>query len=491
MTETSLVARRRHLPGLSALVGRLRRRRHRRPSRHHRPTRPPDVARGRRALALAVLHLTPARRRLRRQRLPRRRPPVRHPRGLRRAPRPGPRAGTPGARRPRAQPHVERPPLVPGGTARPSPGVLSGPATCSATAGARTATSRPTTGRAPSADRAGPGSPSPTAARASGTCTCSTSASPTSTGPTPRSATSSSRCCGSGSTAASTGSASTSRTGSSRPTDSPTPTSRTATGPTRPRWRPCGTSPACTTSTAAGGRSPTSTRDPARMPTASSARGLGQARRGAGPLRARRRAAPVVQLRVPDDAVARRGPARTPSPRRSPPPRPSGAPQTWVLSNHDVVRHATRLGFEQSPGLKPAARHRRRRPAAGRRPRPAAGPRGHHRHARAARVGVPVPGRGAGPPGGDPAPRRRPPGPDLGALEPHPARPRRLPRADAVGGQHAVARLRPGCGDLAAATARVRSARRRPAAWRRGLDPRAVPAAPLAPARAAPGPRRR
>jgi alpha-glucosidase len=29
-----------------------------------------------------------------------------------------------------------------------------------------------------------------------------------------------------------------------------------------------------------------------------------------------------------------------------------GAPQTWVLSNHDVVRHATRLGYEQTPGLK-------------------------------------------------------------------------------------------------------------------------------------------
>jgi len=28
-----------------------------------------------------------------------------------------------------------------------------------------------------------------------------------------------------------------------------------------------------------------------------------------------------------------------------------GAPQTWVLSNHDVVRHASRLGFEQTPGL--------------------------------------------------------------------------------------------------------------------------------------------
>lgn len=28
-----------------------------------------------------------------------------------------------------------------------------------------------------------------------------------------------------------------------------------------------------------------------------------------------------------------------------------GAPQTWVLSNHDVVRHATRLGYPQTPGL--------------------------------------------------------------------------------------------------------------------------------------------
>lgn len=27
-----------------------------------------------------------------------------------------------------------------------------------------------------------------------------------------------------------------------------------------------------------------------------------------------------------------------------------GAPQTWVLSNHDVVRHATRLGYPQTPG---------------------------------------------------------------------------------------------------------------------------------------------
>ncbi len=29
---------------------------------------------------------------------------------------------------------------------------------------------------------------------------------------------------------------------------------------------------------------------------------------------------------------------------------PYAAPQTWVLSNHDVVRHATRLGYEPEPG---------------------------------------------------------------------------------------------------------------------------------------------
>ena len=50
----------------------------------------------------------------------------------------------------------------------------------------RTATRRPTTGRASSADRHGRGSPSPTAPPASGTCTCSTRPSPTSTGPTRR-----------------------------------------------------------------------------------------------------------------------------------------------------------------------------------------------------------------------------------------------------------------------------------------------------------------
>jgi alpha-glucosidase len=32
-----------------------------------------------------------------------------------------------------------------------------------------------------------------------------------------------------------------------------------------------------------------------------------------------------------------------------------GAPQTWVLSNHDVVRHASRLGYPQLPGLQKIA----------------------------------------------------------------------------------------------------------------------------------------
>ena len=69
------------------------------------------------------------------------------------------------------------------------------------------ATGRPTTGRASSAVRPGPGSPT-----APGTCTSSTPASPTWTGRNPEVAPSSSRCCASGSTRASTGSASTSRT---------------------------------------------------------------------------------------------------------------------------------------------------------------------------------------------------------------------------------------------------------------------------------------
>ena len=68
--------------------------------------------------------------------------------------------------------------------------------------------------------------------RASGTCTSSTRRSPTSTGPTRGCTSSSAACCGSGSTAASTDSASMSRTAWSRPTGCPT----TRPPPTAAAW---------------------------------------------------------------------------------------------------------------------------------------------------------------------------------------------------------------------------------------------------------------
>ena len=89
---------------------------------------------------------------------------------------------------------------------------------------------------------------------------------------------------------------------------------------------------------------------------------------------------------------------------------PVGATPTWVLSNHDVVRHATRYGGG----------------AAG--PGPREG--GHADDAGAARLVVPLPGRGARP-GAGRGRARVPPGP---VLVPHRrARPRRLPGADPVG----------------------------------------------------------
>ena len=96
---------------------------------------------------------------------------------------------------------------------RPAPAAPSDCATCSGTAVGRAGTSRRPTGRASSAARPGPGSWNRTGSPASGTSTCSRRSSPTSTGATRRCAPSSSRSCGSGSTAGRTGSASTSRTG--------------------------------------------------------------------------------------------------------------------------------------------------------------------------------------------------------------------------------------------------------------------------------------
>ena len=84
--------------------------------------------------------------------------------------------------------------------------------------------------------------------------------------------------------------------------------------------------------------------------------------------------------------------------------RPVGAPTTWVLSNHDVTRHATR--FANPPGLGTQLRDAGR-PGAG----PAPGPRGHPADAGAARLRVRLPGRGAGPARGHRPAGRGPPGP--------------------------------------------------------------------------------
>ena len=101
--------------------------------------------------------------------------------------------------------------------------------------------------------------------------------------------------------------------------------------------------------------------------------GLGQARRCPGSLRARRRAPPVVQLRVPDDAVARRGPAehhlRDARRRRG---RRSTADLGALQPRRRPPRVAT--GVRAVTRAELAAWHRRRRPAAGRRPSDCGGP---------------------------------------------------------------------------------------------------------------------
>ena len=83
-------------------------------------------------------------------------------------------------------------------------------------------------------------------------------------------------------------------------------------------------------------------------------RGLGAAAVPAGPLRPRRRDAPGVQLRLPGDRLGRRRPAQDDR-RLDGGQRLVGAPTTWVLSNHDVVRHVSRLGLDT--GGPPAERH--------------------------------------------------------------------------------------------------------------------------------------
>ena len=167
----------------------------------------------------------------------------------------------------------------------------------------------------------------------------------------------------------------------------------------------------------------------------------------------RRRGTPPALRTVIDDSLAAFGAV--------------GAPGTWVLSNHDVVRHATRLALTAD---EPAGS--RHRPATRRAcPTRAVG----LRRARAATAlmlalpgsRLPLPGRGARPARGHRPARRRPPGPDLVPHRRRALRPRRMPRADPVGGRRAVLRLRPDRRPLAAPARGLGGARPRPPARRR------------------------
>ena len=107
--------------------------------------------------------------------------------------------------------------------------------------------------------------------------------------------------------------------------------------------------------------------------------------------------------------------------------------------------------------------------------RPAPRARRDHGHARAARLGLPLPGRGARPARGHRPRRRGAPGPDLVPHRRRALRPRRLPRADPVDGDRARLRLQPDRRLLAAAARRVGDARARRAGRRRRLDALALP----------------
>ena len=114
-----MVARRRSLPDLPALVRGHRRGRDRRPARDHGAPRPSRVARDRRHLAQSDDALAQRRLGLRRRRLLRRRSGARHARGPRRADRRGGAARDPRPARSRPQPHQRPPRLVPAGARRP------------------------------------------------------------------------------------------------------------------------------------------------------------------------------------------------------------------------------------------------------------------------------------------------------------------------------------------------------------------------------------
>ena len=201
---------------------------------------------------------------------------------------------------------------------RPGPGRPSGSGSCSAPGrGGRPAAER----LAVDLQRTGL---DPGAGRRSGTCTCSRRSSRTSTGAIPRWSRSSTTSCGSGWTAASTGSGST-----VRPCCSRTWTVSRSRTPITTR---------CTRCTAAGGRSPTRTRA-ASWSARCGCRTRNGSRCTCGRTRCRPRST-STSCPGPWDAAELRASIDLTLTTHV----PIGAPPTWVLSNHDVTRPVTKYG---------------------------------------------------------------------------------------------------------------------------------------------------
>ena len=174
-----------------------------------------------------------------------------------------------------------------------------------------------------------------------------------------------------------------------------------------------------------------------------------------------------------------------------------GTSTTWVLSNHDVVRHASRYGLQARSGLpqqhaerQDMAVQQRHLTRAQSQPRPASRSRGHPADAGAARVGLPVPGGGTRPARGRGPSPRCPPGSRLPAVRRRGKGPRRVPGPAALDDRRPVVRVQrrrraPATADL------VWPAQRRGAGAGLRVHPGPVPAgaqlAPPAPGRRKPG----
>jgi hypothetical protein len=207
-------------------------------------------------------------------------------------------------------------------------------------------------------------------------------------------------------------------------------------------------------------------------------RGAGRAR---GPLRAPGRDAAGVQLPLPAVPLGRRGAAA----------RHLGVPRGRRgrrCAHHLGAVQPRRRPARLAPGARGhrsvAERDRCRRPAARRGPRPAAGPCGGPAHAGPAGLRVPLPGRGARPPGAHHPARRAAPGPDLGPVRGRGAGPRRVPGAPSVGARPARVRLRADRAHLAAPAGGVGGARGRGPARRPAVDAEPVPHGPAVARRA-------